>query len=42
MKYTVFTISIGIERPEQTDIHQMPKNVASDQDLHCLLLIQQC
>ena len=34
-------INIGTDSSEQTvDPDQMPQNVASDQDLHCLPLIQ--
>ena len=34
---------IGTDRLEKTNVDpdQMPQNIASDQDLHCLLRIQQ-
>ena len=39
-KGTVFTQSIGTDRPEQTvDPDQMPLNAASDQGLHSLAVL---
>ena len=40
--FTVFTLNIWIDRPEQTvDPYQMPWNEASDLGLHCLPVIQE-
>ena len=39
--FTVITLSIGTDMPEQTvDLDQMLQNVASDLVLHCLPLVQ--
>ena len=42
LKYIIFSLSIGIDKPEQTLVpDQIPQNVESDQGLHCLPITQQ-